>query len=184
MEDEIKDDIITPENNDEKEELDIDIEEDGEPEKKIETPEAKQARLKRMLAQHEKKFNLIDGEPSKKKPEEKTENKDDNDLSQSDVISLVRANIEDDDIEYVKRYAKLENITVSEALKKPELKSLLSVRVETRATAEALNVKPSRKGAETVTSETLLKNLSEGKVPEPGSKEAEDLFWAKRGGKR
>lgn len=105
-------------------------------------------------------------------------------LSQKDVITLAKADIHEDDIEEVIDYAKHKGISVAEALKTDVMKITLSQKDEFRKSAEAANVKKARPGSKTPTGDELLRNLSKGEVPEAGSKEAEDLFWARRGGKR
>lgn len=78
------DDIITPENNDEEIEEEDKEEEAPKPEKTPETPEAKRARLKRQLNQHDKKFGFKDEEPAEKaeKPAPKTEKSGDFDYGE------------------------------------------------------------------------------------------------------
>lgn len=106
------------------------------------------------------------------------------DLSQKDVLVLAKANIHEDDIEEVIEFAKFKKIPVSEALKNQTLKTILAEKEEHRKTANATNTGSQRRVVNKVTDEKLVSDLSEGKVPEKGSEDAERLFWAKRGGKR
>lgn len=92
--------------------------------------------------------------------------------------------IHEDDFPEVKDMASFKKISIAEALKLSATKAILAEKAEFRKTAEVSNTGNTRRGATAVSEDTLLQNLSEGKVPEKGSKEAEDLFWAKRGGKK
>lgn len=95
------------------------------------------------------------------KPEVKTST-----MSETDMLAVVRADVDDQDLEYVKKYATLEGISISEALKSPELKEILKTKQEVRKTAEATNVGASRKPALKVSDETLLEKASKGDLPE------------------
>lgn len=101
-----------------------------------------------------------------------------------DNATLARIyNIHEDDIDEVLDMAKFKKVSLAEALKLGATKAILAEKEEFRRTANASNIGNTRR-ATSVSPDTLVRNLSEGKVPEKGSKEAEDLFWAKRGGKR
>jgi hypothetical protein len=105
-------------------------------------------------------------------------------LNDKDTIAILRNNVHDDDIDFVKDYAKFKNTSVAEVLKLDEVKATLATKAEYRKTAEVTNTAPTRKGINKVSDDVLVKNLSEGKVPDKGSEDAERLFWARRGGKR
>lgn len=117
------------------------------------------------------------GEPSEKK--------DDKDaLSTKDVLTLTKANVHEDDVEWLLSQRKAVGKDLSALLKDDEINAVLKLRNEKRKTADAANTKPARPGNRKPDGETLKKELlSDGKVPEPGSDEAEELFWARRGGK-
>jgi len=101
-----------------------------------------------------------------------------------DNATLARIyNIHEDDIDEVLDMAKFKKVSLAEALKLGATKAILAEKEEFRRTANASNIGNTRR-ATSVSPDTLVRNLSEGKVPEKGSKEAEELFWAKRGGKR
>jgi uncharacterized protein (DUF3084 family) len=108
------------------------------------------------------------------------------DLSQKDLLSIVRADVHDDDIDEVRLFAKSHNIEVAEALKDRRLKAILSDNAEVRKSAEATSVKPARNGAPKVSPEVIVAQASKGgeNIPKAGTAEAEALFWARRGGKR
>lgn len=105
------------------------------------------------------------------------------DLTPLDTIALMKADVHEDDIADIVDYAKFKNISVSEALKSSVVKTTLSEKSETRKTADATNTGNARRGAAKVSGETLVENLKEGKVPD-SKEENEDLFWARRGGKK
>lgn len=126
-------------------------------------------------------FELKDGKwikPVAKVEEKVVEAKDG--LSQKDVIALVRGDIHDDDIESVQKFAKMEDITVSEALKNEDLKAILERRASVRKTADVTDTSKTRRTKTNPSGDTLVKELSEGKIPEKGSEDAEALFWARR----
>lgn len=100
-----------------------------------------------------------------------------------DVMTLIRANVHDDDIEEVMNWAKYRNISIAEALKSDVIKTTLAQNEEYRRTAEATNTKTTRKGPDRVDERVLMANLKEGKVPTT-PEESEALFYARRGGKR
>lgn len=87
-------------------------------------------------------------------------------ISLADSHALIKADVHEDDIERVERFAKLEGVSIKEALKNPELKAILGVRGEQRTTALAANVTNVRRGPSKATSETLLDNANAGKLPE------------------
>lgn len=156
-------------------------------------PETDSERIDKLVAKeldHHKKLSTTIGqkikyrELAKKAPKEAPEIKSEV-LSTKDVFALSKANIHEDDLDWLVRQAKASETTVTEVLKDDEVKAILKLRTEKRNTADAANTKPARPGSRKPDGATLAKELSsEGKVPEPGSDEAEELFWARRGGKR
>lgn len=106
------------------------------------------------------------------------------DLSQKDVIALARANVHDNDLDEVISYAKFKGVTVAEALQTDYIKTTLTTNAEKRKSAETASAGNVKRGSGGKTDEAVLANLAKGNVPVPGSSEAEQLFWARRGGKR
>lgn len=100
-----------------------------------------------------------------KKVDAPAENKK-TELSQGDLIALIRADIPEDDIAEVTDYAKLKNISVSEALKSTTVKAILKERAEVRQSAAATNTAPARRGTSQVTTESLLEDAKKGIMPE------------------
>lgn len=117
------------------------------------------------------------------KSESSTE-KSKGELPQKDLLALISAKVHEDDIDDIVEYATFKKISVAEALKSDVVKTILSNKAEFRKTAEVSNTGTARRGATKVSDDTLLSNLSKGEIPEPGSEEAERLFYARRGGQR
>jgi hypothetical protein len=106
-------------------------------------------------------------------------------LTPKDTLAFIGAGVTDEeDIEEVLKLSRGFQLTVSEALKDPTVKHRLNVLKEQRKIAEATNTRTARGGARTIDSKQLVDNLSRGEVPKGGSTEAEELFWARRGGRR
>lgn len=120
----------------------------------------------------------------KAQPQQETKKQKEGDLSSKDLYALMQAKVHEDDIDDVLKVAKLEGVSVAEALKLDLTQTILAKKSEYRRTAEVTNTGAAKKGTQKVSTDTLIKNLSKGEVPEKGSTEAEELFWARRGGKR
>lgn len=134
-------------------------------EKPQETPEAKHARLRRQLEQHEKKYGFAPPKP-KAKTEPQTE------LSYKDNIALINAKVHEDDIDEVIEYAKFKGISVSEALKSSVIKTSLAERSEQRNTAEVTNTSKTRGTSSRTSAEALISKAEKtGELPDS----AEDL---------
>lgn len=129
------------------------------------------------LAEELKKGNVV-------VENKETKSNDKNQLSSIDTIAIMRANVHTDDIDEVVEYAKFKGVSISEALKSPVVRGLLSEKEEFRKSEEVANTSSSRRVVNKVTPDALLKNLSKGEVPEEGSKDAEEIFWARRGGRK
>jgi hypothetical protein len=101
-----------------------------------------------------------------KKAEAKPAPSDTPGLSLADSHALLKADVHEDDIERVEKFAKSEGISIRDALKSDELKAILTVRAEKRSTANAANVSNVRRGPAKVTDETLIANANSGKLPD------------------
>lgn len=111
------------------------------------------------------------------------DNKDDkkkDEISSKDLYALMNAEVPEEDIEEVQKAAKVLEKSIPEALKDDMVKSVLKRKAEERITANAANTVTSRRTNATVSDDTLVTNLAKGEVPAKGSKEAEQLFWARR----
>lgn len=120
--------------------------------------------------------------PGQKK-ETETEAKEQG-LSTTDVYALVKADVPQEDVETVKAYAEFKKISISEALKDQTLKAILTDDAEKRRSSAAAATGANRRGTARPTAEKVVADLKDGKIPEPGSPEAEELYWARRGGRR
>lgn len=120
----------------------------------------------------------------KSEPKQEKATSQEDDLSPKDWMYLAKADVHDDDLDRVVKFAKLEGITVQEALKHSDLKAILASRAEARKTAEAISTKPARVAATKISPEVIVEKAKKGEIPAKGSAEAEELFWARRGGRR
>lgn len=127
-----------------------------------------------------------DGKPPKKDP--KKDGDGDQEPEQKftikDSYALQEHKVHLDDIDKVLETAKMLGTDIAGALENDVLQGILKQRGEERASAAAANKDGGRPSSHKPSGSELKKNLSEGKVPEPGSQEAEDLYWARRGGRR
>ncbi len=117
-------------------------------------------------------------------PEVKAEKESSPALSPIDYMALAKADIHEDDIEEIFGYSQYRKVSVSEALKDDSLKAILEKRAEKRASAQASNTQSSRASQKKLTPSQIRANAEKGDIPERGSAEAEELFWARRGGRR
>jgi hypothetical protein len=89
-------------------------------------------------------------------------------LSSMDTIALIGAKVtEKEDIDEVVDYARLKGISVEEALKTNVVKTILKDKAEQRASAEATNTGPARRGSAKMTDEQILDAASKGKEVDP-----------------
>ncbi len=108
------------------------------------------------------------------------------DLVSRDTIALIQAKvIESEDIDEVLEYAKFKKISVSEALKSSVVKATLAEKAEFRRTAEAANTGTNKRVVNKVDDAAALEEtFQKGEIPDKGSTKAEQVFWARRGGKK
>jgi len=132
------------------------------------TADKKSKDLESALAQKEHfRTKFEESQKITKKEETKTELQQG--LSTLDIISLTKADINEEDIPEVLEYAKFKKITVQEALKSGVIKSLLAEKIEQRNTADATNVKTARKAVSKVSGEELLDKAKKGEMPDDPS---------------
>lgn len=115
-------------------------------------------------------------------PQEKPKatNTSSDELSQKDFLALARADVHEEDIDYVLKYAKLEGVGVKDALASDDLKLILKSKAEHRQTQAAANTKTARPSAKKISDRDILDKAKRGELPEPGTPEAEALFRARR----
>lgn len=85
------------------------------------------------------------------------------DLSTKDLYALMDAKVPEEDVEVVQKYAKLENISIGEALKSNIVKGILGDKAEQRKVASASNVGTTRRSSK-LSDEMLLDNARKGKL--------------------
>lgn len=87
-------------------------------------------------------------------------------LSQEDLYAMLQANVAQEDLDVVKKFAKLDGISISEALKSSTLKTILNDKVEERNTARATSTGNSKRISHKVSDDALLDNFKKGVAPE------------------
>lgn len=99
------------------------------------------------------------------------------DLTSSDVIYLAKADIHEDDIEYITELAKNNKLSLKEAHK--QFQPLLDVRNEERRTAQATETKSGR-GKKPSTGDDYLRKAEEtGEIP-TDDKSMQDMILARQ----
>lgn len=86
------------------------------------------------------------------------------DITRTELYSLVKANVPEEDTQEAVIYARSHGVTVTDALKTPELKAILRTRAEYRKSAEAANMSGSRKGSLKPTADQIIENAKNGKI--------------------
>lgn len=104
-----------------------------------------------------------------------------NDLSTDDLYALMEAKVPREDIEEVKKAAKILNKPIAEALQDEMVQNVLKDRQEKRRVADATGTDKGRPGTKQATPGEILAEAQKGNIPEPGTPEAEALFKARRG---
>lgn len=88
------------------------------------------------------------------------------DITRTELYSLVKANVPEEDTNEAIIYAKSHGLSVTDALKTDELKAVLRVRAEFRKSAEAASMGGSRKGTVKPTNDSIIDNAKKGQFPE------------------
>lgn len=104
-------------------------------------------------------------------------------LSDKEMYALIDAKVHVEDFDEVKKAAKIIGKNVIEALRDPTVQAILEKRTEHRKSAQAANTRNVRPSTKTPTDAEIVAEASKGNIPAKGSQEAEQLFWARRGGK-
>lgn len=113
------------------------------------------------------------------KPETKVEPKPEQGLSTKDAMALIKANVEEEDIDEVESYAKFKNISIAEALKTTVVKTLLSEKAEQRKTAQVTNTQTARRSTPKTTPEDIRDKALKGDLPE-SEDDIKALYEARR----
>lgn len=129
------------------------------------------------LKQENAKLNrLLNKDKKKKEPEAQIIGFDPKDMK-------ALMDVHEDDWQELQDYAKFKNITIAEAKQNPSMAQVLKDNAEFRLADKAKNTSRTQK-TDAVSGDKLNEELKKGNVPEKGSQEAEELFWARRGGRR
>lgn len=88
------------------------------------------------------------------------------DLSNKDVYLLLDAKVPYEDFDVVQKYAKLEGISIAEALKDNIVKGILSNKAEMRQTAKLSNTGNSKRNTGKLSEDALVENALKGNLPE------------------
>jgi hypothetical protein len=86
-------------------------------------------------------------------------------LTTQDVLFLSKADVHQDDMERVIKFAKDEKISIKQALSNDDLKAILDRRVEVRKTAAATQTKSGVRGSTKNDSAEILAKSRKGEVP-------------------
>lgn len=97
-----------------------------------------------------------------------TENvpRNDSNLSALDIIAVTKSNIDMDDFTSVQKYAQMEGISLSEALKSDELKAILAIKAEKRNVSQASHSGANRRSNFKLSDDALLANATKGSLPD------------------
>lgn len=135
-----------------------------------ETEKKLYARVKKAEAEVKSLKATVKVEPSQKQ----------DGLNSMDTIALINAKVtEKEDIDEVMDYAKLKGLSIADALKANVVKTILAEKLEQRTTASATNTGNARRGSTKPTSEQILANAAEGKLPTDAEALAEARMEAK-----
>jgi hypothetical protein len=166
MDDEFDQDAPAAEE-DQNEELGLDSSDEDSEEETVETLRAKLDEANKAKEKAEQAFN------DQKKRAEKAESKPkapkqpvNDQLSQTDLYALIKADVPQEDIGEVAEYARLKGISVSDALKSTVVKAILSDNAEVRKTAQVTSSGTVRRGAGQKSGDSLLAAARAGKMPD------------------
>lgn len=109
------------------------------------------------------------GKDGKEEPKKAIPNKSNakpEDISTKDMYALIKADVPEEDFERVGNYAKLNKISIADALKDEDLQLILKRQSEKRRTARAANMGERRSGNQRVSDQKLLEEASKGNVPD------------------
>lgn len=102
------------------------------------------------------------------------------DMSKRDLYALMNAKVHEEDVDEVAKWAKFNNITVTDALKDNVMKTLLRDREEKRKIAQATNTGGGRPTSSRLSDEALLDKAQRGQLPESDA-DIQRLWKVRRG---
>jgi|SRR3990167_9690935 len=128
-------------------------------------------------------FELVDGKWVKKpkeQPKPTETKKPESSLSEKDLLAIMQANVSAEDLDEVKRIAKVLEMPVREALKQKLAKDFLANKAEERTSAQVANTRSAR-GSTKVSGDVLIEKARKGELPETDiEKLAEAIQIAKK----
>lgn len=130
------------------------------------SPDVSELQRQLEALKNENKTLKIQKAKAKEKVREVVKTEPRNEMPQSDLIALMKADIHEDDIQEVVDYAKFKNIPVKDALSSSTIKALLSEKTEKRKSAEVSNTGATRKSTAKMTDEALVSKFSKGEMPD------------------
>ena len=102
-------------------------------------------------------------------------------LSLEEIVAISNAKIHTDDVPIIERASKVLGVSFIEAMNDPLVKQQIERAAEDRAAKQAANSGQPKGSTSEKTDEQLLEEVRQGKLPEPGTPEARQLFLARRG---
>lgn len=102
------------------------------------------------------------------------------DMSKRDLYALMNAKVHEEDVDEVAKWAKFNNITVTEALKDNVMKTLLRDREEKRRVAQATNTNGGKPSSSRLSDDALLEKAQKGQIPESDA-DIQRLWKVRRG---
>lgn len=141
------------------------VEPSDEPEEDVEVLKQKNQELYEQLRKAKGYKRDKDGKWVKPeaKPEEVKPVKD-SDITLTELHSLLKANVPEEDTNEVRLYARSHGIDITTALKTEEVKAILRIKEEIRRTAEASATGGGRRGVSKPTNDELLEKAQTGEV--------------------
>lgn len=138
------------------------------------------ARAAKLEELEEKNKKLFERAKKAEAAAKQVPSKDEDTLSNKDLLALAKANISDDDMDEVIEFAKFKKLSVSEALKHATMRTILDERASERKTAATTLVRGGARGSAKVSGEEILSKAERtGEVPDSDEAMTE-LFKARR----
>jgi hypothetical protein len=155
-------------NTEEVEETTAQVETEDQPQEDIELLKEQNKRLFERAKKAEAEAKELKAKVTPK-PQPKVEPSEKQDgLTPLDAVLLAKSNVsEPEDIEEVITYAQYKKISIKDALADKTLQLILRDKADTRATSEATNTGPARRGTVKPTDEQILANAAAGKEVDP-----------------
>ncbi len=102
------------------------------------------------------------------RPEQKIEQKAESQgsMSSKDLLALMGAKVDSEDVSEVEEYAKFKGISIAEALKSSTMKTILSEKEEQRKVANATNTGSSKRVVKKASEGEMLEAAYKGEMPD------------------